>query len=198
MTGISTMKVTELRGKLVDITGAIWREANADTRGHVWDWVHPDAPKAHEIDGVQITWLPGAGHVAVYSEDKELMFMQKLGDLDKRLKFAVGYAQMAGGLVTEYPELDNVPNLDSCTMAVNGIALTEDVDPAFYGSEDGVGWWHDGQFVCEYDSGKLAFIVWANGSYWVSGTPQGYVESLAQAKIDLEIMEFNRLKREVA
>ena len=69
------MKAKELRSKLVDITGTIWRETESDTRGHVFDWIHPDGAKEHEVDGVQITWLPGAGHVAVYSEDKELMFM---------------------------------------------------------------------------------------------------------------------------
>ena len=82
------MEIKELRNKLVDITGKIWREAESDSRGHVFQWIHPDAPAGKEADGTEITWLSGSGHVAVYSSDKELMFMQKVSELDQRLTIA--------------------------------------------------------------------------------------------------------------
>ena len=196
--GINNMDVKELRNKLVDVTGIIWRETTPDNRGHVFEWIHPDAPKGNEIDGTQITWLSGAGSVAVYSEDQELMFMQKVTELDGRLKIAVEYAQMAGGLQAQFPDLTNKPTLESCTLAVEGIWLSEDHKPAFSGGADGVSWWTKDNYVAEYDSSKQAFVIWHEGSYWIAGTPKGYVDALAKAAIDIELMEFVRLKRSVS
>jgi hypothetical protein len=192
------MELKELRNKLVDVTGKIWRETESDNRGHVFQWIHPDAPKGREIDGVEISWLPGTGHVAVYSSDKELMFMQKVIELDKRLEIAVDYAQMAGGLKDQFPTITNLPTLESCTLAVEAIWLSEDHEPGFSGSADGVSWWTKDNYVAEYDNTKQAFVIWHEGMYWIAGTPKGYVDALAKAAIDIELMEFNRLKRLVS
>ena len=192
------MEIKELRSKLVDVTGKIWRETLADSRGHVFQWIHPDAPAGREIDGVEITWLSGAGHVAVYSSDKELMFMQKVSELDKRLEIATDYAQMAGGLLENFPDLTNLPTLESCTLSAEAIFLSEDQKPGFTGSSMGVTWDTLQGYVCEYDSSKQAFVIWRNGMYWIAGTPKGYVDALAKAAVDVELMEFNQLKREVS
>ena len=192
------MEIKELRNKLVDITGKIWREAESDSRGHVFQWIHPDAPAGKEADGTEITWLSGSGHVAVYSSDKELMFMQKVSELDQRLTIATDYAQMAGGLAKSYSGLTNMPTLESCTLAAEAIVLSEDQYSGFCGSKEGVMWQTSDDYACEYDSSKQAFIIWHQGMYWISGTPKGYVDALAKAAADVEHMEFIRLQRELS
>lgn len=192
------MELNEFRNKLVDLTGKIWLEGDLDKRGWVFDWIHPDAPFGNQLDGVQIVWAGADSLVEVYSEDNELMFTQKLEELDQRLTIAVGYAQMAGGLTKNYPELINLPTMQSCTQATEALFLANDLDPAFFGSSDGVGWWTEQGYVAEYDSNKQAFIIWYEGSYWIAGTPQGYVEALKKAEADIEKMLFHKLKSEVS
>ena len=191
------MEFEELRNRLVDVTSIIWREAAPDSRGFVFDWIHPDVAPEHAIDGVQLTWQRGADYVGVWTEDKELMFTQKLDELDARLSIAIEYAQMAGGLLREFPDLTNIPTITACQMAVEGIYLSGDYSPAFYSSADGVGWWYGDGYACEYDSAKQAFVIWHGGSYWIAATPEGYVKALEKAAIDVERMAFEKLKNEL-
>lgn len=192
------MELNEFRNKLVDVTGRIWLQAEADKRGHVFDWIHPDSPIGDGKDGVQVTWAGNDSPIEVWSEDRQLLFSQKVDELDQRLTIAVGYAQMAGGLQKHFPEITNLPTIQSCTEATEALFLTNDLDPAFCGGSDGVGWWTEQGYVAEYDSTKQAFIIWYEGNYWIAGTPQGYVEALKKAESDIEKMLFQRLKNEVS
>lgn len=191
------MNVVELRNNITDLTGKIWRLNTSDERGYVFDWIHPDVDGPNAADGVQVAWEPDSDSVTVWSEDKELMFTQKIAELDARFTYATDYAQMAGGLATHFPDLTNKPTEYSCTQAVNAIHLSDDKDPAFCGGADGVSWWYTNEFVCEFNSEQDAFIVWSDGHYWIAATPAGYVASLKKAQADKEQMLFNKLKSDL-
>jgi hypothetical protein len=192
------MDIKELRNKLVDLTGKVWRKTDSDERGFVFDWIHPDAPEGHARDGVQLSWFEGSDLVKVWSEDGVLMYQQELSKLDQRLDIAIGYSQMAGGLQKHIPDIENIPDANSCTQAVEALFLSGDFDPAFSGGEDGVCWWTEQGYVAEYDSINQSFLIWFEGNYWVAGTPEGYVEALKKADADREKILFNKLKSEVA
>jgi hypothetical protein len=191
------MNVSELKNLLMDSTGKIWRLADADKRGHVFDYYHPDSTTGDGRDGVQVTWKQDSDLLQVWSEDSELIYAHNLSQLDGRFTLAVEYAQMAGGLQKHYPNLTNKPNLYSCTKAVEAIQLSGDMDPGFCGSEEGISWWHGQDFVCEFDNEQDAFIIWSEGMYWIAGTPAGYVKALEKAKADKERMLFNQMKADL-
>ena len=191
------MNAQELKGKLTDVTGRIWRLDATDDRGHVFNWIHPDAPEGKQVDGTQITWQEDSDVVEVYSEDRELLYWQKVAELDNRLSLACDYAQMAGGLASMCEDKDKLPTAWACNQVVEALHLAGATEGLFTGGSDGISWWTDQNYVCEYDSGKEAFIIWHEGMYWIAGTPAGYVAALEKATADIERMLFNRMKADL-
>lgn len=191
------MNAQELKGKLTDVTGRIWRLDATDDRGHVFNWIHPDAPEGKQVDGTQITWQEDSDVVEVYSEDRELLYWQKVAELDNRLSLACDYAQMAGGLAAMVQDKDKLPTAWACNQVVEALHLAGATEGLFTGGSDGISWWTDQNYVCEYDSGKEAFIIWHEGMYWIAGTPAGYVAALEKATADIERTLFNRMKADL-
>jgi len=181
----------------MDVTGKIWRLRITDKTRNAFDYIHPDAPIGQGKDGVVVTWEQDSELLQVWSEDGELMYEQKIKELDTRFTMAVEYAQMAGGLLRHFPNLTNKPDLYSCTKAIEAIHLSGDLEPGFSGSKEGVSWWHGQDFVCEFDNERDAFIIWSEGMYWIAGTPAGYVKALEKAKADKERMLFTRMKADL-
>ena len=193
------MNTKELKNKITDITGLLWQTSELGAGVYRFDWIHPDAPEGHEKDGTYITWSEDSDHCLVFSEDDVCLYSCEIASMNDKLKIAVFFAQMAGALEKSMGELTHKPTPEACSAAVEAIYLSGDLDPAFTGSKEGVSWWtEDGEFVCEYDSERGAYIVWNHGMNWISATPEGYVKSLEKAKKDLERIEFNRLKTELS
>lgn len=191
------MNAQELKGQLTDVTGRIWRLSGTDERGHVFEWIHPDAPEGKQVDGTQITWQEDSDVIEVYSEDRELLYWQNVTELDNRLSLACDYAQMAGGLAAMVEDKDKLPTAWACNQVVEALQLAGEREGCFTGSTDGISWWTEQNYVCEYDSGKEAFIIWHEGLYWIAGTPAGYVAALKRAEADIEKMLFNRMKQDL-
>lgn len=191
------MKAQELKGLLTDVTNRIWRLSGTDERGHVFDWIHPDVPTLASVDGTQITWQEDSDVVEVYSEDRKLLYSQKISELDNRLSLACDYAQMAGGLAAMVEDKDKLPTAWACNQVVEALHLAGATEGCFTGSTDGISWWTDENYVAEYNSGKEAFIIWHEGQYWIAGTPAGYVAALKKAAADIERMLFNRMKADL-
>lgn len=191
------MKAQELKGLLTDVTNRIWRLSGTDERGHVFDWIHPDVPTLASVDGTQITWQEDSDVVEVYSEDRKLLYSQKISELDNRLSLACDYAQMAGGLAAMVEDKDKLPTAWACNQVVEALHLAGATEGYFTGSTDGISWWTEENYVAEYDSGKEAFIIWHEGQYWIAGTPAGYVAALKKAAADIERMLFNRMKADL-
>jgi hypothetical protein len=191
------MNAQQLKGLLTDVTGRIWRLSGTDERGHVFDWIHPDAPTGDGVDGTQITWQEDSDVVEVYSEDRELLYWQKISELDNRLSLACDYAQMAGGLAAMIEDKDKLPTAWACNQVVEALHLAGATEGLFTGGSDGICWWTEENYVAEYDSGKEAFIIWHEGQYWIAGTPAGYVAALKKAATDIERMLFNRMKADL-
>lgn len=191
------MKAQELKGLLTDVTNRIWRLSGTDERGHVFDWIHPDVPTLASVDGTQITWQEDSDVVEVYSEDRKLLYSQKISELDNRLSLACDYAQMAGGLAATIEDKDKLPTAWACNQVVEALHLAGATEGCFTGGYDGISWWTDENYVAEYDSGKEAFIIWHEGQYWIAGTPAGYVAALKKAAADIERMLFNQMKADL-
>jgi hypothetical protein len=191
------MNAQQLKGLLTDVTARIWRLSGTDERGHVFDWIHPDVATGNDVDGTQITWQEDSDVVEVYSEDRELLYWHKITELDNRLSLACDYAQMAGGLAAMVEDKDKLPTAWACNQVVEALHLAGELEGSFTGSMEGISWWTDQGYVCEYDSGKEAFIIWHEGHYWIAGTPAGYVEALKKAATDIERMLFTRMKADL-
>lgn len=192
------MNITELRDLLTDATNRIWELSPITDKSYRLSWIHPDAPWESRHDGVYATWTEEEETINLFTEDDLLVYTSKIEELGPKFSIATDYAQMAGGLVKNFPALLNPPSADACQKVVEALYLAEDLEPGFTGSENGVSWWTSNGMVAEYDDLKKAFIVWNEGQYWVSATPAGYVKSLEKAEKDLEQQEFIRLKRELS
>ena len=197
----ATMQINAktLKNKITDTTGFSWETSELGSGVYRFDWVHPDAPEGHQKDGTYITWSEESEHCLVFSEDNVCFYSCEIATMNEKLKIAVLYSQMAGGLIASFGELDNPPTPEACNAIVEALYLAGDYDPAFTGSKSGVDWWtEDGEFVGEYVSKCDAYIIWNHGMHWSSATPEGYLKSLEKAKADCEKMEFNRLKSELS
>lgn len=199
MKGKKKMNITELRDTITDLTGKIWREKHL---GHtIWrmDWIHPDGADGPHEDGTYLVWEENTDSIDVFTEDGVPVYHCQIPTMNEKLNIAVGYAQMAGGLHKQFPDMDNVPCFEGCNMVVEALYLAGDYDPAFCSGNDGVSWWtENGDFVAEYNNDQKAYIVWWQGLYWVSATPAGYIKSLEKARSDKEKIEFAKIKRELS
>lgn len=186
------MNITELRNLLIDNTNRIWRESEIPAYGYRLDWIHPDAPEEREIDGTYITWETDAEYINLFSSDDLCLYNLKIDDLSDKFSIAIDYAQMAGGMAK-----DKV-SADACQIVTEALYLAGDLEPGFSGSESGIDWWTNNGMVAEYNVDKRAFIIWAEGLYWIAATPAGYVKALEKAEQDIEKMKFNQLKNELS
>lgn len=171
------------RRKLTDSTGYSFRTVEPKTKGeHRYGWFHLDV---QNYDGVEIGWFDDADVCSIYGEDGVCYAEVSEDSLETKLKNAIGYAQMAGGL-TEHFEVTNRPSFIQGQRMLSALEAIGELDADFSGSSDGVTVWLSDGFLFEDSAQNDEFHLYNEGMNWVASTPEGLVKILAKARVEVE------------
>lgn len=171
------------RRKLTDNTGYSFRAVEPKTKGeHRYGWFHLDA---QSYDGVEIGWFDNADVCSIYGEDGVCYAEVSEDSFETKLKNAIGYAQMAGGLTKNF-EVTNPPSFTQGQRMLNALEAIGELDADFTGSSDGVTAWLSDGFLFEFNGRNDEFYLYKEGMYWVASTPEGLVKILKKARVEVE------------
>lgn len=174
------------RRKLTDSTGYSFRAVEPKTKGeHRYGWFHLDS---QNYDGVEIGWFDNADVCSIYGEDGVCYAEVSEDSFETKLKNAIAYAQMAGGL-TQHFEVTNPPSFIQGQRMLNALEAIDELDADFTGSSDGVTAWLSDGFLFEYSGENDEFYLYNEGMNWVAGSIEGLIKILKKARVEVERWE---------
>lgn len=174
------------RRKLTDSTGYSFRKVHSKKENEQrYAWFHIDT---QNYDGVEVAWFDNDDVCSIYGEDGVCYAEVSEDSFETKLKNAIGYAQMAGGL-TQHFEVANPPSFTQGQRMLNALEAIGELDADFTGSSDGVTAWLSDGFLFEYSGENDEFYLYNEGMNWVASTPEGLVKILEKARLEVERWE---------
>ena len=186
------MKQDQLRKKLIDATGEVWKITTNEEMDWRFETIDIQAEDfGHERQDVEVRYVPGASAISVFTLDGLLIDVIPLDEIKRQLKLVREYGRFANGFSRDFPEAEQQPSMAHCRAMTEALIAFGIKEPDFTGSNLGIDFWVGNGYLVEYRENLSAYLLWKDGEYYAAATPEGLINIYS----DLFIKEKELSKR---
>lgn len=185
------MKQDQLRKKLIDATGEVWRNTTSEEMDWRFETIDMQADDLMERQDVEVRYVPGASAISVFTLDGLLIDVIQLDEIQRHLGLVREYARFANGFMEHFPEAQQRPSMAHCRAMTEALIAFGEKDPAYTASDLGISFWIGNGYLVEYREDLSAYLLWKDGEYSAAATTEGLISAYS----DLFIKEKQLSKR---